>query len=41
VLFLLAMGQRFRIRGVRIATLVMAVALFADAFYEIATPPRL
>jgi hypothetical protein len=41
VLFLVAMGQRFRIRGVRIATLMMAVALFAYAFYEIASLPRL
>ena len=41
VLFLVAVGQRFRIRGVRIATLMMALALFAYAFYDIATLPRL
>jgi hypothetical protein len=41
VLFLVAVGQRFRVRGVRIATLVMALALFAFAFYGIATLPRL
>ena len=41
VLFLVAVGQRFRIRGVRIATIVMAFALFAYGFYDIATLPRL
>jgi hypothetical protein len=41
VLFLVAVGQRFRIRGVRIATLVMALALFAYAFFDIASLPRL
>jgi hypothetical protein len=41
VLFLVAVGQRFRLRGVRIATLVMALALFSWAFYDIGTLPRL
>jgi hypothetical protein len=41
VLFLVAVGQRFRIRGVRIATLVMAAALFSYAFFQIATLPSL
>ena len=37
VLFLIAVGQRFRLRGVRIATIVMALGLFAYGFYDIAT----
>jgi hypothetical protein len=41
VLFLVAVGQRFQIRGVRIATLVMALALFSYAFYDLASLPRL
>ena len=41
VLFLVAVGQRFRLFGVRIATLVMAVGLLAYALYHIATLPRL
>ena len=41
VLFLVAVGQRFRLRGVRIATIAMALALFTFSFYDIATLPRL
>lgn len=41
VLFLVAVGQRFRLRGVRIATIAIALALFAYGFYEIVTLPRL
>ena len=41
VLFLVALGQRFRLRGVRIATIVMASALFAYGLYNIANLPRL
>jgi hypothetical protein len=41
VLFLVAVGQRFRLRGVRIATIVMASALFAYGLYNIANLPRL
>jgi hypothetical protein len=37
VLFLIAVGQRFRLRGVRIATIVMALGLFAYGLYDIAT----
>jgi hypothetical protein len=37
VLFLIAVGQRFRIRGVRIATIAMAFGLFAFALFNIAT----
>jgi hypothetical protein len=41
VLFLVAVGQRFRLRGVRIATIVLAFVLFAYGLYDIATLPRL
>jgi hypothetical protein len=41
VLFLVAVGQRFQLLGVRIATITMAFVLFAYAFYDIATLPRL
>ena len=41
VLFLVAVGQRFRLRGVRIATIAMALALFAYGLYDISTLPRL
>lgn len=37
VLFLIAVGQRFRLRGVRIATIAMALGLFAYGFYDIST----
>jgi hypothetical protein len=37
VLFLIAVGQRFRLRGVRIATIVMALGLFAYGLYDIST----
>ena len=40
VLFLVAVGQRFRLRGVRMATIVMAAALFAYSLYNIANLPR-
>jgi hypothetical protein len=41
VLFLVAVGQRFRFFGVRVATLVMALGLLAYALYHIASLPRL
>jgi hypothetical protein len=41
VLFLVAVGQRFRLRGVRIATIAMAFGLFAYGIYDIVTLPRL
>jgi hypothetical protein len=41
VLFLVAVGQRFRLRGVRIATITMAFGLFTYALYNLATLPRL
>jgi hypothetical protein len=41
VLFLVAVGQRFRLRGVRIATVAMALVLFAYGVYDIANLPRL
>jgi hypothetical protein len=41
VLFLVAVGQRFRLFGVRVATLVMALGLLAYALYHIGTLPRL
>jgi hypothetical protein len=41
VLFLVAVGQRFRLRGVRMATIVMALGLFAYGLYDIGTLPRL
>jgi hypothetical protein len=41
VLFLVAVGQRFKLFGVRVAILVMALCLLAYALYHIATLPRL
>jgi hypothetical protein len=41
VLFLVAVGQRFRLRGVRIATIVIALGLFSYGLYDIAALPRL
>jgi hypothetical protein len=41
VLFLVAVGQRFRLRGVRIATIAIAFGLFTYGLYEIVTLPRL
>jgi len=41
VLFLIAVGQRFRLRGVRIASIAMAFALFAYGLYDVATLPRI
>jgi hypothetical protein len=41
VLFMVALGQRFRIQGVRVATIVIAFGLFAYGLYQIATLPRL
>jgi hypothetical protein len=40
VLFLVAVGQRFRVRGVRIMTIALAFGLFAYALYDVATLPR-
>jgi hypothetical protein len=40
VLFLVAVGQRFRILGVRIGAIAMAVVLLGYALYEVATLPR-
>jgi hypothetical protein len=39
VLFLVAVGQRFRLRGVRIATMAMAFGLLAYGLYNLATLP--
>ena len=41
VLFLVAVGQRFRLRGVRIATIALALALFTYGLYDVVTLPRL
>ena len=41
VLFLVAVGQRFRLRGVRVATIAMALGLFSYGLYGIATLPPL
>jgi hypothetical protein len=41
VLFLVAVGQRFRILGVRIGAIAMAVGLLGYALYQVATLPRL
>jgi hypothetical protein len=41
VLFLIALSQRFRVRGVRIGLLVVAVCLFAYDLIEIAGLPRI
>ena len=41
VLFLVAVSQRFRVDGVRIAAIVMAFGLFTYAFYGVVTLPRL
>jgi hypothetical protein len=40
VLFLVAVSQRFRILGVRIGAVGLAVALLGYALYEVATLPR-
>ena len=40
VLFLVAVSQRFRILGVRIGAIAMAVVLLGYALYEVATLPR-
>jgi hypothetical protein len=39
VLFLVAVGQRFRLRGVRIATIAIALGLFSYGLFQIATLP--
>jgi hypothetical protein len=39
VLFLVAVGDRFRVRPVRLATITMAAALFAYGLYHIFTLP--
>ena len=41
VLFLVAVGQRFRLRGMRIATIAIALGLFTYGLYEIVSLPRL
>jgi hypothetical protein len=41
VLFLVAVGQRFRILGVRIGAIAMAVVLLGYALFEVATLPRI
>jgi hypothetical protein len=41
VLFLVAVSQRFRVRGVRIAAMAMAFGLFTYALYAVVTLPRL
>src|SRR5215218_9471715 len=40
VLFLVAVSQRFRILGVRIGAIAMALVLLGYALYEVATLPR-
>ena len=40
VLFLVAVSQRFRILGVRIGAIALAVVLLGYALYEVATLPR-
>lgn len=40
VLFLVAVGQRFRLRGVRIATIALALGLFAYGLHDLGTLPR-
>jgi hypothetical protein len=39
VLFLVAVGQRFRLRGVRIATIAIAFGLLAYGLYDLASLP--
>jgi hypothetical protein len=41
VLFLVAVSQRFRVHGVRIAAIAMAFALLVYALYEVLTLPHL
>jgi hypothetical protein len=41
VLFLVAVSQRFRLRGVRIGAIAMALVLLGYALYQVATLPRL
>jgi hypothetical protein len=41
VLFMVAVGQRFRLRGVRLAVLAIALGLLSYALYDIASLPRL
>jgi hypothetical protein len=41
VLFLVAVSQRFRVRGVRLAALGMAFGLLSYALYDLVTLPRL
>jgi hypothetical protein len=41
VLFLVAIGQRFRVRGVRIGAMAVAVGLLGYALYTVSTLPRL
>jgi hypothetical protein len=41
VLFLVAVGQRFRIRGVRIGAMAVAVGLLVFGLYTAATLPHL
>ena len=40
VLFLVAVSQRFRIWGVRIGAIAVALVLLGYALYEVATLPR-
>ena len=41
VLFLIAVGQRFRVRGVRVGVSTLAVGLLVYGLYTAATLPRL
>jgi hypothetical protein len=41
VLFLVAMGERFEVRGVRIAANTVADDLLADGLYAVSTLARL
>ena len=41
VLFLVAVGQRFRVRGVRLGAMAVAVGLLVYGLYTVSTLPRL
>jgi hypothetical protein len=41
VLFLVAVGQRFRVRGVRLGVMALAVGLLGYGLHTVSTLPRL
>ena len=41
VLFLVALGQRFKVRGVRLGAMAVAGGLLAYGLYTVSTLPRL